>query len=103
RRCTEADEGHRRPESRRLGAVLMMRTHRCGELRATDAGARVTLCGWVHHRRDHGKVVFLDLRDAGGVVQVVFPPDKAALAGDIQREWCVRLDGTVVARKAGTE
>ena len=81
----------------------MLRTHSCGELRASDAGTAVTLAGWVHHRRDHGKIVFLDLRDASGTVQVVVHPDAGADAGDVQREYCVLIGGTVSKRKAGTE
>ena len=81
----------------------MLRTHSCGELRASDAGSNVTLAGWVHHRRDHGKIVFLDLRDASGTVQVVVHPDSGADAGEIQREFCVLIAGTVEKRKAGTE
>jgi aspartyl-tRNA synthetase len=85
----------------------MMRTHDCGALRASDEGATVTLAGWVHHRRDHGKVIFLDLRDASGSVQVVVHPDVAgevaAVAETLQREWCVMVGGEVVRRKAGTE
>jgi len=86
----------------------MMRTHGAGELRASHAGAEVTLAGWVHHLRDHKGVVFVDLRDASGTVQIVFHPDDAPEAAEqahkgIDREYCVRITGTVVARKAGTE
>ena len=85
----------------------MMRTHECGVLRASDAGTDVTLAGWVHHRRDHGKIIFLDLRDASGTVQVVVHPDVAAdvaaVAETVQREYCVLIGGTVAKRKAGTE
>jgi aspartyl-tRNA synthetase len=85
----------------------MMRTHECGTLRASDAGTDVTLAGWVHHRRDHGKIIFLDLRDASGTVQVVVHPDVAAdvaaVAETVQREYCVLIGGTVTKRKAGTE
>jgi aspartyl-tRNA synthetase len=82
----------------------MMRTHECGALRASDAGTDVTLAGWVHHRRDHGKIIFLDLRDASGTVQIVVHPDVAAdVAGTVQREYCVLVGGTVAKRKNGTE
>ncbi|HEX9774962.1 MAG TPA: aspartate--tRNA ligase [Actinomycetota bacterium] len=82
----------------------MRRTHGCGTLRAQDAGEQVALAGWVHHRRDHGKVIFLDLRDASGTVQVVVhadeAPDAYAAANTVQREFCVRLDGAVAARSS---
>ena len=85
----------------------MMRTHSCGELRASNAGSDVTLAGWVHHRRDHGKIVFLDLRDASGTVQVVVHPDAGAevisAAETVQREYCVLIGGVVATRKPGTE
>jgi len=85
----------------------MMRTHGAGELRASHAGQNVTLAGWVHHRRDHGKVIFLDLRDASGTVQIVVHPDDAPdayeAADALQREWCVLIDGAVAPRKPGTE
>ena len=52
-----------------------MRSHYCGEVRATDSGEEVEIYGWVHRRRDHGGVIFLDIRDRTGVLQVVFDPD----------------------------
>jgi len=83
-----------------------MRTRRCGDLRASDVGLEVALCGWVHSRRDHGGVTFVDLRDAAGVVQVVFSPEtgRAAhgVAQDLRSEYCVRVRGRVRARPAGT-
>ena len=84
----------------------MMRTHQCGELRASHAGQTVTLAAWVHHRRDHGKIIFLDLRDASGTAQIVIHPDQAGAyeaAGALQREWCVLITGAVAPRKPGTE
>ena len=82
-----------------------MRTHACGELRADDAGAEVTLCGWVAHRRDHGGVTFIDLRDRHGVVQVVFHPEDApeahAGAQKLGGEDVVRVTGVVRARPEG--
>ncbi|HEV3465462.1 MAG TPA: amino acid--tRNA ligase-related protein, partial [Actinomycetota bacterium] len=80
-----------------------MRTHACGALRAGDAGTQVRLAGWVARRRDHGGVIFLDLRDASGVVQVVVRPDEAPAAADIRNEDCVRVAGTVRVRPAGNE
>ncbi|MGZ6514433.1 MAG: aspartate--tRNA ligase [Actinomycetota bacterium] len=80
----------------------MMRTHECGALRATDAGTDVALAGWVHHRRDHGKIVFIDLRDASGTVQVVLH-DAEGVAQTLQREFCVLVRGKVARRKEGTE
>ena len=84
-----------------------MRSHGCGTLRASDAGAEVRLAGWAARRRDHGGVVFLDLRDASGTVQVVVHPDQArraaAAAHAVRLEDCLRVTGTVVARPAGNE
>ena len=84
----------------------MMRTHRCGDLRAHDAGETVALCGWVHSRRDHGGVTFIDLRDVAGRVQVVFNPESSpeahAAAQDLRGEYCIRVTGDVRSRPAGT-
>jgi len=81
-----------------------MRTRMAGELRAEDVGTRVELCGWVASRRDHGGVVFLDLRDASGIVQVVVDPSRAGLdAGHrVRNEWVLRVVGEVRARPEGT-
>ncbi len=82
-----------------------MRTHASGELRSSDAGTEVTLCGWVARRRDHGGVTFIDLRDREGAVQVVFHPEEAAeahaTAQDLRAEWVVRVTGTVRERPEG--
>jgi aspartyl-tRNA synthetase len=87
-----------------LGA---MRSHACGTLRAADAGAEVRLAGWVARRRDHGGVVFLDLRDASGVVQLVAHPVEAAAAAaaaqEVRPEDCILVTGTVGVRPAGNE
>ncbi|HEX6444592.1 MAG TPA: aspartate--tRNA ligase [Streptosporangiales bacterium] len=82
----------------------MIRTHDAGALRAEHAGQEVTLAGWVARRRDHGGVIFVDLREASGVVQVVFRADEvAAAASDLRSEYCVKVVGTVVRRPAGNE
>src|SRR3954451_22533645 len=80
----------------------MIRTHEAGTLRAAHAGEHVVLAGWVARRRDHGGVVFIDLRDASGVVQVVWRSEEAA-AHDLRAEFCVLVTGTVRARPAGNE
>ena len=81
----------------------MMRTHYAGSLRAGDAGTTVTLCGWVAHRRDHGGIVFVDVRDVTGLVQVVLDPAVAgADAHRLRAEWVVRVTGEVRARPEGT-
>jgi aspartyl-tRNA synthetase len=82
----------------------MIRTHEAGTLRASHAGDTVTLAGWVARRRDHGGVVFIDLRDASGVVQVVFREGAPAEAAhDLRAEYCVRVRGVVGARPEGNE
>src|ERR1700689_1572601 len=80
----------------------MIRPHEAGTLRASHAGEQVVLAGWVARRRDHGGVVFIDLRDASGVVQVVWRNQEAA-AHDLRAEFCVLVTGTVRARPAGNE
>ncbi|MDQ1726818.1 MAG: aspartyl-tRNA synthetase, partial [Frankiaceae bacterium] len=80
----------------------MIRDQQAGQLRAADAGRTVTLAGWVARRRDHGGVVFIDLRDASGVVQVVFRSgDAAEVAKTLRAEYCVTIVGDVTARPAG--
>jgi aspartyl-tRNA synthetase len=79
----------------------MMRTHEAGTLRGSDSGRNVTLAGWVARRRDHGGVVFIDLRDASGIVQVVFRAED--VAHDLRAEFCVLVTGTVRQRPAGNE
>ena len=82
------------------------RTHTCGELRAGHVGQRVTLSGWVHRRRDHGHLAFLDLRDRHGITQVVTNADDAAeahaAAEPARNEWVVQVEGIVRVRPAGT-
>jgi len=83
-----------------------MRTHYCGELNDSHIDQTVSLCGWVHRRRDHGGVIFLDLRDRDGITQVVFDPDTVesfARAEQVRNEFVVRVQGLVRARPAGTE
>ena len=80
----------------------MIRTHDAGSLRATDAGTSVTLAGWVARRRDHGGVIFVDLRDASGVVQVVFREDME-LAHALRNEFCVKVTGAVERRPDGND
>ncbi|MBP2452782.1 aspartate--tRNA ligase [Mycolicibacterium lutetiense] len=82
----------------------MLRSHAAGSLRATDAGQTVTLAGWVARRRDHGGVIFIDLRDASGVSQVVFREgDVLAAAHRLRAEFCIAVTGTVEVRPEGNE
>src|ERR1041384_4730545 len=80
------------------------RTQTCGALRESDIGAEVRLSGWVHRLRDHGGLLFIDLRDHYGMVQVVADPKSSAfaLAETLKPEWVVRVDGEVVARSKET-
>jgi aspartyl-tRNA synthetase len=80
------------------------RSHNCGALRAADVGATVRLSGWVHRVRDHGGLLFIDLRDHYGVTQIVADPDSPAfrLAERVRAEWCIRVDGAVRHRPPET-
>jgi len=83
-----------------------MRSHYCGDLRGSHDGEEVRLCGWVHRRRDHGGVIFVDLRDREGLVQVVFDPDRPEifrLAEQIRSEYVLQVRGRVRPRPEGTE
>ncbi len=82
-----------------------MRTHYCGQLGAPLDGQIVTLCGWAQRRRDHGGVIFIDLRDRQGLAQIVCDPDRAdsfAIAESVRNEFCLRVTGKVRPRPAGT-
>src|SRR2546427_2762146 len=85
----------------------MLRTHTCGEASASLVGKEVTLCGWVHRRRDHGQLTFIDLRDRYGLTEVVAHEKENAAAhaalGDARNEWVLRVRGTVRARPEGTK
>ncbi|HEY5038420.1 MAG TPA: aspartate--tRNA ligase, partial [bacterium] len=82
------------------------RSHKCGDLRASDIGKTVILMGWVHHRRDHGGLVFVDLRDRYGVTQIVFDPQLADKVHKqshlIRSEWVLAVKGEVTKRPEGT-
>lgn len=78
-----------------------MRSHLCGQLRDSHIGEEVSLCGWVHRRRDHGGVIFLDVRDYTGIIQVVYDPDTVdafALADQVRNEFVIQVKGRVRAR-----
>jgi len=80
----------------------MKRTHHCCELRDTDIDREVVLMGWVQHRRDHGGVIFIDLRDKEGITQIVFNPENAKTvhekAGEIRNEYVLGVKGKVIPR-----
>ncbi len=84
----------------------MMRTHRCGELNESHIDREVDLCGWVHRRRDHGGVIFIDLRDREGMVQVVVDPNTPeafATAEQVRSEYVIKVHGKVRRRPEGTD
>ena len=85
----------------------MLKSHDCGQLRASHSGQTVTLAGWVHRRRDHGGLIFIDLRDREGITQVVFNPEVSGgtheTATDLRNEFVIHVTGRVEKRPSGTE
>ena len=85
----------------------MYKDTNCGEPRETTVGSQITVAGWVHRRRDHGNLIFIDLRDRSGLLQVVFNPEYSEkahdLAGSLRSEWVVQITGKVVSRLPGAE
>jgi len=85
----------------------LLKSHSCGELNKKHVGTKVTLAGWVDRRRDHGNLIFIDLRDREGIVQVVFNPEVSKLcheiATEMRNEYVVRISGVVARRPPGTE
>jgi len=82
-----------------------MRSHYCGEVNERLVGSTVSVAGWVHRRRDHGGVIFVDLRDRSGLLQIVFDPDAPEVFAEAERvrgEWVLRVQGTVRPRPEGT-
>ena len=96
------DPPHR---AERRGKIMhRYRSHTCGALRAGNAGETARLSGWVHRVRDHGGVLFIDLRDHYGLTQIVADPDSPAfaVAETVRAEWCLRIDGMVKPRTPET-
>jgi aspartyl-tRNA synthetase len=92
-------------DSKAIYRMSSMRSHYCGLVTEALEGQLVTLCGWVNRRRDHGGVIFIDLRDREGTVQVVCDPDRPemfAIAEDLRGEFCIQVKGLVRARPEGT-
>jgi len=90
-----------------VGLEVYYRTHTCGELNSSNIGQQVTLAGWVNRRRDHGGLVFLDIRDLYGITQVIADPDHSfdahRIASELRSEYVVQISGKVVPRLPGTE
>jgi aspartyl-tRNA synthetase len=83
----------------------MFRTHTCGEITEQNLNQKVTLCGWVYRRRDHGKITFIDIRDRFGITQIVFLPktEAATAAKSLKNEDCIQIEGVISKRPKGTE
>ncbi len=82
-----------------------MRSHYCGQLNASHIGQEVELCGWTHRRRDHGGVIFIDLRDRDGLIQLVYDPDLPdvfSIAEQVRNEFVLRVRGRVRSRPEGS-
>ena len=82
-----------------------MRTHYCGQVTEKLIDQDISVCGWVNRRRDHGGVIFIDLRDRDGILQIVFDPDRAemfSLAEQIRNEYVLKVEGRVRVRPEGT-
>lgn len=90
-----------------MSLEVAYRTHTCGELNSSNVGQHVTLAGWVNRRRDHGGLIFLDIRDRYGVTQVICDPERSPeahrVASEVRSEYVIQVSGTVVHRLAGTE
>jgi len=90
-----------------VGFEVHYRTHTCGELTKANVGQQVTLAGWVNRRRDHGGLIFLDMRDRYGMTQVICDPERSPeahrIASEVRSEYVVQVSGTVVKRLEGTE
>ena len=90
-----------------MGFEVYYRTHTCGELDIGNVGQQVTLAGWVNRRRDHGGLIFIDVRDRYGITQVICDPERSAeahrVASELRSEYVVQVAGTVVRRLPGTE
>jgi len=84
----------------------MIRTHTCGELTLKEKGKKVVLCGWIASRRDHGDIIFMDIRDKYGITQIVFDPEKNKdahmEAHELRNEYCVKITGLISPRPADT-
>ncbi|TMC21315.1 MAG: aspartate--tRNA ligase, partial [Chloroflexi bacterium] len=90
-----------------MGFEVHYRTVTCGELQSKDVGRQVTLAGWVNRRRDHGGLIFLDIRDRYGITQVICDPERSPeahhSASELRSEYVVQISGVVVHRLPGTE
>ncbi len=90
-----------------MGLEVFFRTYTCGELTAENVGQQVTLAGWVNRRRDHGHLIFIDIRDRYGLTQIICDPEQSAeahrIASELRSEYVIQVSGTVVHRLPGTE